>query len=173
MLHTTLALAHIKRPIRPMYGFSQATPQLVYLDSNWDRSVDIYPGMVLMQGATAETATLIDGTGQPLGLAALYVAPTYGIDEVADQGVNSMAVWVLGPDAIFEVDAPAFDTDETWTLNADGTDTYVHAQTTGDDRGKLTVAGASNASTNPVARLVKVNSASTITIAGLTTRVTS
>jgi hypothetical protein len=43
----------------------------------------------------------------------------------------------------------------------------VHASTTGANRGKLVPAGAANATARPVARLIKVNSATKITIGGL------
>lgn len=168
MLRTTLDRAYIKRTVRPLYGWTQATPKDMFLDSAWDRSVDIWPGMVMMK-TEGENVTLIDGVGVPLGLCGLYIGGD-GIDEVAEQGVNSCAVWVLGPDAEFEVLAPAFDTAATWTDPADGTDLLVHASTTGANRGKLVPAGALNAGTDPVARLVKVNSDSKITIAGLAVR---
>lgn len=168
MLRTTLDRAYIKRTVRPLYGWTQATPKDMFLDSAWDRSVDIWPGMVMMK-TEGENVTLIDGVGVPLGLCGLYIGGD-GIDEVAEQGVNSCAVWVLGPDAEFEVLAPAFDTAATWTDPANGTDLLVHASTTGANRGKLVPAGALNAGTDPVARLVKVNSDSKITIAGLAVR---
>lgn len=170
MIRTTLEKAYIKRSIRPRYGFSQATPVSTYLDPAWDRSVDIYPGMVLVPGTAQNTVTLVSGTGQkPLGLSALYVGGE-GIDEPLEAGVNAFAVWVLGPDAEFEVDAPAFDDALVWTVPTNGTETLVHAQTTGASRGKLVPAGTANATTAPVARLVAVNSDSTITIAGLQVR---
>lgn len=166
MIRTTLDQAYIKRTIRPRYGFSQATPNATYLDPAFDRSIDIYPGMVMMRGTAQNTVTLIDGTGDPLGLCAHFIGG-YNIDELLETGVNAMAVWILGVDAEFEVDAPAFDDSLVWTLATTGVDTLVHAQTTGANRGKLVPAGTVNATTDPVARLVAVNSDATITIAGL------
>lgn len=173
MLRLRLDQAHLKRTIRPLYTWTQATPKGMYLDPDWDRSVDIYPGMVAMRKG-GDLVSLIDGTGDPLGLFGLFIGG-YGIDEVLDQGVNAVAVWVLGPDAEMEVDAPAFDSELTWTDPTDGTSTLVHAWTDGSDRGKLAPAGATPAagststtlSTAPVARLLKVNSDHTITIGGL------
>ena len=165
MLRTSLDQAYIKRTIRPLYGWSQTTPTHTYLDPDWDRSVDIYPGMVMMKGE-GDTVTLIDDTGHPYGLAGLFVGG-YDIDEVKDQGVNAFATWVLAPDAQFEILAPAFDTDETWEEPSDGTITLVHAQTVGDAQGKLVPAGVDNASDRPVARLISVVSDSKIVVGGL------
>ena len=165
MLRTTLAKAYIKRTIRPLYGWTQATPKSCYLDPAWDRSVPIFPGMAMMR-TTGENYTLINATGTPSGLAGLYVGGD-GIDEVLEQGVNAFAVWVLGDDAEFEILAPAFDTALAWTDPGNGTALLIHAQTAGTTRGKLVPAGTAGASVNPVARLVKVNSATKITIGGL------
>lgn len=164
MLYTTINKAHIKRTIRPL-GFTQATPKALFLDPAWDRSVDIYPGMAMMRKG-GDLVSLIDGTGYPMGLSALYVGGD-GVDEVEAQGVNAMTVWVLGPDAEFEILAPAFDADATWTDPTDGTTLLVHAITTGTKRGQLCPAGAANASTRPVAKLLKVASASKIIVGGL------
>lgn len=167
MLRTPLNKAYIKRTIRPLYGWTQATPAATWLDPDWDESVDIYPGMVMMSGSTQDTVTLIDGTGDPLGLSALYVGGD-GINEPQDAGINAFAMWTLAPDAEFEILAPAFDDSlGTWVVPTDGTTLLIHAQTTGANRGKLVPAGTANASTLPIARLVKVNSTSKITIGGL------
>lgn len=171
MLRTSLSKAYIKRTIRPLYGWTQATPKSCFLDPAWDRSVDIWPGMAMMKTA-GENYTLLNGTGVPAGLCGLYIGGD-GIDEVEEAGVNVLAVWVLGPDAEFEVLAPAFDTTQTWTDPGNGTDLLIHASTTGANRGKLVPAGATNASAAPVARLIKVNSATKITVGGLMTRVTT
>lgn len=168
MLRTPLAKAYIKRTIRPNYGWTQATPKSCFLDPAWDRSVNIWPGMCMMK-TSGENYTLLNGTGVPAGLCGLYIGGD-GIDEVADQGVNALAVWVLGPDAEFEVIAPAFDASLSWTDPGNGTELMVHASTTGANRGKLVPAGAANASTAPVARLIKVVSASKIIIGGLAGR---
>jgi hypothetical protein len=168
MLRTRLNKAYIKRTIRPLYGWSQTTPKSVFLDPAWDRSVAVFPGMVFMKTA-GENVTLINGTGVPYGLGALYVGGD-GIDEVLDAGINAFAVWVLADDAEFEILAPAFDPAATWAEAGDGTETLVYAGTTGATRGMLVPAGASGASAKPVARLLKVNSPTKITIGGLTPR---
>lgn len=168
MLRTTLQKAYIKRTIRPLYGWTQATPKSCFLHPNWDRSVPIYPGMCMMK-VGGENYTLLDGTGVPAGLCGLYIGGD-GIDEVEQAGINVLAVWVMADDAEFEILAPAFDASASWVDDDNGTDTLVHAVTTGAKRGQLCPAGAANASTAPVARLIKVNSPTKITIGGLTPR---
>ena len=165
MIRTTLDRAYIKRTIRPLYGPDQMTPKGMTLDAAWDRSVDIYPGMVAMK-TSGDNVSLINGTGHPYGLFGNYIGGD-GIDELLASGINACGVWVLGPDAEVEVLAPAFDDDLTWTDPGDGTFTLVHAQTTGATRGKLVPAGTANASTRPVARLLKVVSDTKIVIGGL------
>mgnify|MGYP000104768815 CR=1 FL=1 len=169
MLQVPLDKAYMKRTIRPLYAFTQSTPKSVFLDPAWDRSVDIWPGMVL-QRSGGDLVTLIDSDGYPAGLAAEFIGGD-GVDEVAERPVNATAVWVLGPDAEFEILAPAFDEDATWTDPTDGSGLLVHAWATGADRGKLAPAGATKSghtlSARPVARLIKVNSAQKITIGGL------
>jgi hypothetical protein len=121
--------------------------------------------MVMTKGV-GENVTLPSSTGHiPYGFAALYVGGD-GIDEPLDVGINAFAVWVLGPDAQFEILAPAFDTSLTYTDTA-GAETLLYAGTTGANKGKLVVTGTSGATTAPVARLLKVNSATKITIGGL------
>jgi hypothetical protein len=166
MLRTPLAQAYIKRTIRPNYAWTQATPKSVFVDPAWNRSVDIFPGMALMK-TTGENVTLLDGTGHPYGLAAFYMAPVYGIDEITEQGINAAAVWVLGPDAEFEILDPAFDSTLSWVEPVNGTLSLVYASTAGANRGKLVPSGATNASTRPVARLLKVVSSTKIIVGGL------
>ncbi|MFD7835611.1 hypothetical protein [Streptomyces sp. NPDC059761] len=165
MIRVRAANAHIKRTLRPTYAWTQATPKSVFLDPAWDRSIKIYPGMVMMRTA-GEQVTLIGGSGIPYGLAADYVGGD-DFDPLLDVGLNSTAVWVMGSDAEFEILAPAFDDTLTWTDPGTGAEVLVHAQTTGASRGKLVPAGTANASSQPVARLLKVNSPSKITIGGL------
>ena len=165
MLRTRMATSYIKRTIRPLYGWTQSTPASCFLDPAWDRSVNIWPGMVFMR-TSGENVTLLNATGVPYGLGALYVGGD-GIDEPLDAGINAFAVWKLAPDAEFEVLAPAFDTTATWTDPGDGTELLIYGQTAGANRGKLVPAGTAGASAQPVARLLKVNSATKITIGGL------
>jgi hypothetical protein len=164
---------HIKRTIRPLYAFSQATPKAGFLDPAFDRSSKIWPGMCAMK-TEGDNYTLINGTGVPAGLFAHYIGGD-GIDELEDQGINALAVWVLGPDAEFEILAPAFDASVSWDDPGDGTDVLIGARTvnaagataTEGLRGQLVPAGTAGGSSNPVARLIKVVSASKIVIGGL------
>lgn len=167
MLRTRLAKAHIKRTFRPLYGWTQMTPKSVFLDPAWDRSVDIFPGMGMTKGV-GENVTLMGAAGNsPYGFAALYVGGD-GIDEPLDAGINAFAVWVMGPDAEAEVLAPAFDTAATWGPETSGTEILIHVATAGATRGKLIPAGGPGTpSTAPIARLIKVNSPTKITIGGL------
>jgi len=174
MLRTTLAKAYIKRTIRPLYAWDQATPVDCLLDPAWGKGKDIYPGMAMMRKASAasgasELVTLIDDTGIVFGLSGLYIAPVYGIDEVGDSGVNSLPVWVLGPDAEFEILDPAFDTAATWTFPTNGTELLVHAYnaTAGAKQGVLAPAGAANITAKPVARAVSRPDTGRLIIRGL------
>lgn len=157
--------AYLKRTIRELYGYHQATPKSVYLDANWDRSVNIFPGMVMCR-TSGENVTLFGASPQNVayGLSDHYVGGD-GIDEPAYVGLNVFAVWVLNRDAEFEILAPAFDTTATWTDPGDGTEVLLTAATSGAQRAKLTPTGAT--SSNAIARLLKVNSATKITIGGL------
>jgi hypothetical protein len=169
MLDLPRNLAHIKRSLREAYGYTQATPQDTVLDPAWDKSVDIYPGMALVR-AGGNKVTLPNATGDyPLGLAALYCAPVYGLDETAQRGINAFPTWVLGPDAAIEVDAPAFDAEATWTDPTDGTWLAVHVGTGASStvRGQLVPAGTTGCTTRPVARLLQVKSETTLIIGGL------
>jgi hypothetical protein len=168
MLRTTLEKSYIKRTVRPLYGWSQATPQDMKLDAGfYDAGVKVFPGMVATKTAGQNVTVVGDAADAPLGLFGLYIGGD-DIDEVKDQGVNSVAVWVLGPDAQFEILSPAFDTDATYD---DEGETLLHAWVAGADQGKLAPAGSTKAghtlSTEPVARLVEVVSDSVIIVAGL------
>lgn len=169
MLRVKMSTAHLKRTLRPTYAFTQATPKSVFLDSAWDRSYPIWPGMVAMK-TIGENVTLIGGSGVPYGLIGHYIGGD-GIDEPLDTGFNGIAVWVPSPDAEFEVLSPAFDDSQAWAEVGDGTEKLVYAITAGTGRGKLALATngavATAISAQPVARLIKVNSPSKITIGGI------
>jgi hypothetical protein len=106
-----------------------------------------------------EVFTLCSTTShKPYGLSGLFVAPVLGIDELASSGNNAFTVWTGGPDAVFEVLAPAFDTSAAYTQAGDGTRVLLsftlaaHAQ----GPGKLTVSGGSNAASLVIAELIDV-----------------
>lgn len=197
MIRTYLSNDYVKRTIRPLYSWTQATPKSCFLDPAWTRAVPIWPGMgfvrtggdlVTLAGAgSAQMGTkTMTGTGTgssgstgssftvaqgpPVyGLGALYVGGD-GIDELLYAGINAFAVWVLGPDAEFEMLAPAFDATATWTDPQDGSGAaLVAVSTSGSNQGMLVPSDASSATqTQPVARLLKVNSSTKLTIGGLT-----
>lgn len=164
MLRTTLGKAWIKRPIRPLYSWTAATPKACFLDPDVDINVPVFPGMVF-QRTTGNNYTLIkDAAARAEGLGGLYVGGD-GIDEVAESGINAFAVWSLDPDAEFEIGAEALDQESiTWTgkdTATSGADTLLHAWVSGPGQGKLVPAGSTKAehtiSTNPVVRLLKIN----------------
>jgi len=170
MLRTKMATSYIKRTIRPLYGWTQSTPKSCFLDASWNRSVPLWPGMVYTK-STGENVLPISATSSiPYGLGGLYVGGD-GIDEPLDAGINTFAVWVLSPDAEFEILAPAFDSTQAWAEGAAGTETLIYGAATGTAQGALALATNGSAvtalTTQPVARLLKVNSASKITIGGL------
>jgi hypothetical protein len=87
------------------------------------------------------------------------------VDEVLDSGINAFAVWVLAADAEFEVLSPAFGT--IAAEQTSGVEQLLYVVHTGADRGKLTTTSDGNSTDAAVARLLKVNSATKITIGGL------
>ena len=162
MIKVPLALAYIKRSLRPLYANTQATPKSVFLDPAWDHSVDIYPGMATIK-QTGQQVTLPSASGDKIyGLANFYEAPILGIKEITDQGINATSIWVMDPDAEFNVDSPAFDASLSWTDGA-----LVTAYYTGAKRGQLAVSGTANTQTQAFARVLSVNSPTSITIGGL------
>jgi len=193
MIRTYLSNDYIKRTIRPLYSWTQATPKACFLDPNWQRSVPIWPGMgfvrtggdlVTLAGASStqmNSATMVGSTNGGggstvtanavpiVGLGALYVGGD-GIDELLYAGINTFAVWVLGPDAEFEILAPAFDATQTWTDPTNGSGAQLVAvSTAGANQGMLipAVAAGTTTATAPVAKLLKVNSSTKLTIGGL------
>ncbi len=77
----------------------------------------------------------------------------------------------LAPDAEFEVLAPAFDTTQNWSDPGDGTTVLVYASTGGSNQGQLVLSTDGNASGVPVARLIQIESPTSLIIAGLNGRV--
>ena len=171
MLRTKLNKAYLKRTFRPILGWTQATPKACFLDPAWDRSKDIYPGMVA-QRVTGDLVSLfgaVPGAGAittPYGFIGLYVGGD-GIDEVLDSGINAFVVCVLGPDAEAEILAPAYHSDLAAFTEVPGTDTLLFAVKSGVDQGKLCLSTTTNAGTIPVARLLKVVSSTKIVVGGL------
>lgn len=192
MIRTYLSNDYVKRTIRPLFAWTQATPKPCFLDPAWTRAIPIWPGMGFMRtggdlvapvganstqmGGKTMTGSANGGGGTTLasaailpvyGLGALYVGGD-GIDELLYAGINAFAVWVLGPDAEFEVLAPAFDATATWTDPTDGSGSaLVGVSTATSNQGMLVPWSSSTTISSPVARLLKVNSSTKLTIGGL------
>jgi hypothetical protein len=193
MIRTYLSNDYVKRTIRPLYSWTQATPKSCFLDPAWTRAVPIWPGMGFMRtggdlvslvgaNTTQMSSKTMTGTAysgnagttlasagvQPVyGLGALYVGGD-GIDELLYAGINAFAVWVLGPDSEFEILAPAFDATQTWTDPSDGSGAaLVGVSTATSNQGMLVPWSSSTTISSPVARLLKVNSSTKLTIGGL------
>lgn len=151
----------LKRTIRPIYAQHQATTYAGFLDPNWNRSFDIYPGTVMCR-LTKEIFTPFTGSGnqKPYGLSAFFLAPGLGVDEVTATGTNLYTVWVGGEQAEFEILAPGFDQTANWTT-ANVTDGGFQLLTA-TNQGLLTPTGANNA--NAIAELIDVESTDKILI---------
>ena len=167
MLRTTINKAYIQRPIRPLYGMTQATPKAAFLDPDVVIPVPVFPGMAMRQTGGDTYTLCFEDAHLAAGLSALYIGGD-DIDEPADSGVNALAVWVLAPDAEFEILSDAFAGDWSGALP----ESLVHfaGDAAADDRGKLVPDTYVNRSTLPVARLISVESASKIIVGGLLTR---
>lgn len=151
----------LKRSIRPIYAQHQATTYGGFLDPNWNRSFDIYPGTVMCR-LTKEIFTPYVGTGnqKPFGLSAFFLAPQLGVDEVTATGTNLFTVWVGGEQAEFEILAPGFDSTANWT-SANVTDGGFQLLT-GTNQGLLTPTGVNNG--NAISTLVDVETTDKILI---------
>jgi hypothetical protein len=151
----------LKRTIRPIYAQHQATTYAGFLDPNWNRSFDIFPGTVMCR-LTKEIFTPFVGSGnqKPYGLSAFFLAPGLGVDEVTATGTNLYTVWVGGEQAEFEILAPGFDQTANWTA-ANVTDGGFQLLTA-TNQGLLTPTGANNA--NAIAELIDVESTDKILV---------
>ena len=151
----------LKRTIRPIYAQHQATTYAGFLDPNWNRSFDIYPGTVMCR-LTKEIFTPYVGSGnqKPFGLSAFFLSPQLGVDEVTATGTNLYTVWVGGEQAEFEILAPGFDQTANWT-SANVTD-GGYQLLTATNQGLLTPTGVNNG--NAIAELIDVESTDKILI---------
>lgn len=151
----------LKRTIRPIYAQHQATTYAGFLDPNWNRSFDIFPGTVMCR-LTKEIFTPFVGSGnqKPYGLSAFFLSPQLGVDEISATGTNLYTVWVGGEQAEFEILAPGFDSTANWTA-ANVTDGGFQLLTA-TNQGLLTPTGANNG--NAIAELIDVESTDKILI---------
>lgn len=163
MFRTTLANVDIKRTIKPLYAYSQATPQGFVLAAS-EASKSVLPGTVLCNVGNGEVK-VAETTLVPTGLSAHFAGVNeFGIDEVGDSGIDSIGVWVGGKDSQFEILAPAFDTEADWaaakTALAAGTAEVLLAP---NADGLLTVA-TDEAAEQCLCKLVDVTVGSSITV---------
>ena len=151
-----------KRTLRPLLANTQATPTPGFLDPAWAKTFDILPGTVMKRkyGEVFEPSTAAGD--KHVGLAAMFVAPTMGIDEVAATGTNLFTVWLGDNQAQFEVLAPAFDTAATWPNTSGPAAAANPLYLTANAQGKLTTTGATAA--NAAAILIDVISADKIVV---------
>ena len=170
MLRTRLDRVDLQRTVRPLYGWTQATPKSGFIatDENGDYNftVDVYPGMVFGHagGETFDLVSEIGAGASDLGLIAQFIGGA-GVDEVRDEGIGAIAIWSLGPDAEFEVLAPAFV--EGMVAADEGSLLYAEAADNAN-AGKLGLtADLSTPTTKAVARLLEVISPTRIRIGGL------
>lgn len=153
MFKPPITNVNLQRTIRPLYAHHQATPWAGFIDPDFleDKPVDVYPGSVMYRVKGEVFAPVTDSaTQKPFGLAALFVAPRLGVDEVTPTNTNLFTVWVGGNDSLFEILAPAFDQTADWELSEDGSRQLL----TANDQGLLTTAGATAA--NAAAELIEV-----------------
>jgi hypothetical protein len=176
-----------KRLIRPLYAQTQATPYAVSLDDtfrNSDGSINLptsgdttplgtrtadahttknslTSGLVAVRtkGEKIAIATGVDsGAEKPFGLLANFVGGD--LDDIGDE--NQVGVW-RGPDAVFELLAPAFDdTGLSTAFNNAITGNPVELYALAD--GRLGYVGSPNAARVPVAELIDMPSASRIVV---------
>jgi|SRR5947209_1631219 len=161
MFYAPMSNPALKRTIRPIYAQHQATTYAGFIDPNWQRTFDIYPGTVMCR-LSKEIFTPYTGTGnqKPFGLSAFFLSPQLGVDEITATGTNLYTVWVGGEQAVFEILAPGFDSTANWTA-ANVTD-GGYQLLTATNQGLLTPTGANNG--NAIAELIDVEATDKILI---------
>jgi hypothetical protein len=115
-------------------------------------------GGVLVAAGSTPAVSLV----RAFGLAALFCAPTLGIDETQyphDSSLNVFTVWQGGPDATFEIIAPAFAASQAWSETASSDGGIIMLGVTNashaDGPGKLALMDGTNVVETPVARLIQ------------------
>ena len=168
-IYTDMQHVHQSRTLKPRYARTQATPQAVRLDPAWDASKgDIFPGSVMTRLADGKV-TMCNGTTAPAGLCGNWCAPVFGIDEIRKgSGDMDMALWVLGGDAIFAIEAPAFDTTADWNTQKTSLEAGKVVYLKSNSKGRLTPeADPQTATANTVARLIDLEGTKIILVGGL------
>lgn len=158
MFRVSLANVAARRTCRPLYEKHQATPYATFLDEA--ETGNVYSGMVVYRTG-ADTVALLDGasaTAKPFGLSALDKNTV--IDDLNGLNINPWAVWIGGSDAVFTIDAPAFDTAVSYTVPTDGSRVKLYAGTS-TATGKLTTSATT---AGAVAELLQVVSSTRIIV---------
>lgn len=152
MFRTSVANVSAHRTCLPLYEIHQATPVATFLDAN--ETGQIYSGMVATKTG-ADEVSLCNATQAPFGLFALdkndVIDDLDGLDDL-----QPFAVWQGGPDAYFQIDSPAFDDAQTYTIS-DGAVTALYSNASGE----LTSVDGTGP---PVAELIEVVSSTRIII---------
>jgi hypothetical protein len=152
-----------KRTLRPLYANHQATPWGGFLDPDLNVNFDIYPGTVMQRlyGEVFAPYTGVAGT-TPFGLSALFVNTGgyngHEVNEVTGSGTGLFTVWVGDSQAVFEILAPAFDTEADWP-EVTGPGRYM---LTANSEGQLTPAGVT--AENVIAELIDIPSVDKIVV---------
>ena len=162
-----LSRAFQKRTLRPLYHYNSAVPYAGFLDTvNVPTTTIVYPGMVAYK-TTGEQFAVSTATTAPFGLFNNFIHGD--MDELGDG--TEIAVWVGGPNAVFEVLAgpnsteTPLDPNVNWTSLNGTANVGVYA----DANGRLTTAttnggGSATASNFRVGTLVEAVSNNKIVI---------
>lgn len=135
------------RTIKPLYAKTQATNQSMTLDPTFTAaSGDILPGCVMSYLGNG-VVTLCDGTKVPYGLADSFCAPGMNIDEVRENGLNLMGVWVGGEDSQFAIYPPAYNMAAGWAEHINDLKAGNNVYLKSNDKGLLTPEDTPNAKT--------------------------
>ena len=165
-----LSRAFQKRTIRPLYHYNSAVPYASFLDTvNVPSTTIIYPGMVACK-TTGEQMAVVNASSSTLNVPfGLFNNFIHGdMDEIGDG--TEIAVWVGGPNAVFEVLAgpnsteTPLDPNVTWTSLNSTANVGVY----GDNNGRLTVStgngGSATSASYRVGTLVEAISQNKITV---------
>ena len=169
---TNLQNVSVHRTCTPLYEKYEATPYATFLDPN--ETHNIYSGMV-MQKTGPNTVALVDGqtvAARSFGLSSLDRNPN--IDDYTNTLNNSWTAWIGGVNAVFQIEAPAFDTTASYVVPTNGSrqflyplDTTTISNANVQFLGQLTsVAGltGNSAGSIPVAELLDVLGPTTLVV---------
>lgn len=170
---TNLQNVSVHRTFSPLYEKYEATPYgTLFLDPA--ETNNIYTGMV-MQKTGPSTVALLNGsstTAYAFGFSGLD--RNSDIDDYTNTLNNSWTVWIGGANAVFQIEAPAFDVSASagYTVPTNGSRQYLYPYDTGlatasGALGQLTTDTghtADSAGLLPVAELLDVLGPTTLVI---------